>query len=172
MAYSVPGSNKLDKVILQGLTATLAVAAHPLGYTVTSSDGREFVYCITNASAAVAAAGYPAYWHPAGTAFEVTSDVSDAMAVDGSDGPIGAAFAGVFTCAVAAAAAYHWVQTAGNVPDAACSTNVTASDNLVAKSDSIFDTYTTADESSSHVVATALEADTSAFADIMLLGNN
>jgi len=171
MAYTVPATNLLNRPILQGLTATSAAAAHDLGYTVKSDDGREFVYCLTNASSVVTYAGYPAYWYPGGTAFHVTSDVDDAMDVDGTDGPIGAAFAGVFTCTVAAAAVYHWVQTAGNAPDASCSTNVTASDNLIAKTDSLFDAYSTAAESSSHVVATALEADTGGFADIMLLGN-
>ena len=67
-----------------------------------------------------------------------------------------------------AAAHYVFVQTKGVVPDASVSTACAACDELVAIADYAFTTQI-AGEPSYKVVAVALEADTSAFADIMLL---
>ena len=90
----------LDKPILQGLDSSSTTAAHPTGYHVTAANGTEFTYVLTDASTLAAAAGYPAHWMVGTTNAEVTSDISDTATR-------GAAFAGVFCCAISAADACY-----------------------------------------------------------------
>lgn len=175
MAYSVPATHLIKQgqgVILQGLDTSQTTAAHELGYTVRSTTGCEFVYVHVAADNVATWAGYPAYWMSGGSQYYVHSDASDCQVTDGTDGPIGSSFAGVFACAIAAAHAtscFCWIQTKGEVPDASISTGVVAQEALCAMADTYLDTYSTLTESSSHVVAYALEAGTSGFGDIMLL---
>lgn len=164
MAFTAAASNTLDKMILQDLTASSSTALHDLGYKTRATTGQEYTYVITNASTLAASAGYPAYFFINATnPWSVSSDYSDS-AIDSSG------FAGAFCCAVTAAAAAHyvWIQTKGVVPDAAVSTACAACDELVAIADYEFTTQI-AGEPSYRVVAVALEADTSAVADILLL---
>ena len=173
MAYSVPATHLIkNKVIAQNLDASSTTAAHELGYTVRTTTGKEFIYVHVCATNVVTHAGYPAYWLSGGSEYYVDSDFSDCQENDGTDGPVGAVFAGVFACAIAAAHGtncYCWIQTKGEVPDASVSTDVTAQECLVAKGDAFLDVYSTAAESSSYVVAYALEAVSGDTADIMLI---
>ena len=164
MAYAVVDTYKLDKPILQGLDASADAAVHDLGFKVTATTGEEYVYVATNASTLAASAGYPAYFFiGATTPWAVTSDYSDSS-LDSSG------FAGVFCCAVTAAATAHyvWIQSKGVAADCAVPAACAACDELVAVADYEF-TIKVAGESSYETVAVALEADTSRVADIMIL---
>jgi len=176
MAYTVPATHLIKEgVVIQALDASSTAIAHDLGYTVRTTTGKEFVYCQVASDNVVTHAGYPAYWMSGGSQYYIHSDASDCQETDGTDGPIGSSFAGVFACAIAAnngaegTMCYAWIQTKGEVPDASVSTDVTAQETLCAKSDNFLDVYSTATESSSHVVAYALEAVSGDTADIMLL---
>jgi len=173
MAYTVPATHLIKQgVILQALDASDTVAAHELGYSIRTTTGKEFVYVQVASDNVVTYAGYPAYWMSGGSQYYVDGDADGCQEADGTDGPIGATFAGVFACAIAAThgtTCFCWIQTKGEVPDASISTGVAAQESLVAMADTYLDTYSTAAESSSHVIAYALEAGTSGFGDIMLL---
>jgi len=177
MAYSVSATHLLDTAIVQDLDASSTSAKHELGTRVRATDGREYVYCQVPSTNVVVYAGYPAYWM-SGSTYYVDEDISDCQEVDGTDGPAGNAFAGVFCCAIAASHAvakdgcFVWIQTRGYAPDASISTGVVAQEGLRGIANAYLDTYSTAAESSSHVIAYALETGTSGFGDIMLLGNN
>lgn len=176
MAYSVPEAHTIEHgVILMDLDASSNAISHDLGYTVRTITGKEFVYVQVASANVVTYAGYPAYWMSGGSQYFVTSDADVAQESDGTDGPIGCTFAGVFTCSMAAVGGaagkmqYAWIQTKGEVPDASISTGVAAQEMLVAKADTYLDTYSVAATSSSYAMAYALEAGTSGFGDIMLL---
>lgn len=174
MAYSTPATHLIkNKVITQALDASSTTAAHELGYTVRTTTGKEFIYVHVAADNVVTHAGYPAYWMSGGSEYYVHSDFSDCQGNDGTDGPIGAVFAGVFACAIAAAHAtscFCWIQTKGEVPDASVSTDVTAQETLIAQGDAFLDVYVvTPAAASSYVVAYALENVSGDTADIMLI---
>ena len=176
MAYTVPEAHTIEHgVILLDLDASSSAMEHDLGYTVRTITGKEFVYVQVASANVVTYAGYPAYWMSGSSEYLTTSDADVAQENDGTDGPIGCTFAGVFTCAIAAvsgaggAMCFAWIQTKGEVPDASISTGVAAQEVLLAEADTYLNTYSTASESSSYAIAYALEAGTSGFGDIMLL---
>lgn len=173
MAYTVPAAHLIKQnVILQALDASSTTAAHDLGYTVRTTTGKDFTYVQVTSANVATYPGYPAYWMSGGSQYYVDGDADGCQEVDGTDGPIGASFAGVFACAIAATHAttcFCWIQTTGEVPDASISTDVTVQECLIAKADLYLDVYDASGESSAHVIAYALEAGTSGFGDIMLL---
>jgi len=176
MAFSVSATHLLDTALLQGLDASSLTAKHELGTRVRGKDGREYVYCQVPSTNVVCYAGYPAYWL-SGSTYYVDEDISDCEETDGTDGPIGKSFAGVFCCAIAASHAvakdgcFVWIQTKGYVPDASLSTSVVAQESLIGAANAYLDTYSTALQASSHIIAHALEDDVAGFGDIMLLGS-
>lgn len=171
MAYSVPSTTLLDKPILQGLTTVGTTQYHDLGYTVTSSTGRKFMYCITSAGGvATILGGHPAYFFQSTTGPTVTSDASDSATTQGG---ACSAFAGLFCGLLTAATAqYAWVEIPNGAvtPDASVSTNVAVSSAISAlgTADAYLDVFLGG--ASTKVVAIALEAAASNLADIIMLG--
>ena len=165
MAYAVTATHKLDRPIIQALDASSSTAVHDVGYEVTGTDGKVYLYVLTDASTIVASAGYPAHWMTGTTTGEVTSDISDT-------GTRGSAFAGVFCCGIALAdEAYCWIQTKGFAADCSISTDVAASDKLCARTDYMFEAVGEGDGEmgSSRIVAIAMEAVDGDTGDIVML---
>ena len=171
MAYAVPSSYLLDKQILQDLDASSATqAGHDLGFSSDTKDGRRFMYVHLDPGSIAGSAGYPIWFYASiGTGadyrYNVSSDYSD---IEGNADIIGGHFAGVSCVAPSASAQYIWIQTKGFC-NASVSTAVVAKDTLKANQDYLLETYDPATEASSHLVAIALEADASGFADIIIL---
>ena len=123
MAYSVPAQHKIKNgLILQDLDQLSSTAAHDIGYTVETDDGRRFEYAFisTNTTAAPAAT-YPAFYLQGGATRSVTTTYQSDYA---------RSRAGILTCAVAAGSNYGWVQKSGYAASAYVSSGVSAGDTL------------------------------------------
>lgn len=123
MTYAVAATNTLGKPILQALTSASSTAAHDVGYTTKSTDGREYTYqyVSTNMTAAGTACAPLFYLSGAGV-----KDVSTTYTA----GDLGRNFAGLICTALAAGDNYVWAQTDGFVPSALLSSNVAAGETL------------------------------------------
>ena len=144
MAYSVPATHLLDRPILQGLASSSATAVHDVGYTVTSRDGKQFMYVYMQSESVATYPGAPAVWVDTTADYVVTPDCSKgaAAAVGPTGGPGGGGgmLAGVFTLYNADDNnAYMWIQTKGLVDGALVSTTVAANDVLVVGNADCFD---------------------------------
>jgi len=103
-----------------------------------------------------AIAGAPCAWKEGTTANVVISDISDSAQT---------AFAGMFL-SVAETGKYVFIQTKGYVNDAVMEGAVAAGDPLAFITDGEFKTGAIG---TNHIIATALEADTAGFGDLVIL---
>lgn len=163
MAFSLTITTMdLDKPILQALTSTgVASPVHDAGYTVRSTDGREFEYVQHDSSGVAAVAGAPCAMAQTttDTAYRlVTADVSDG----------GSVAYGMFL-SVLADTYYGWIQTKGLAVDAPCTDGAGAE---IAAGDPLYATdskWTKATVGTNHVKAIALMAGSSGYANIMVI---
>lgn len=170
MAFSFTcSSHQVNPPILLALDSTGSKYKwHEPGYTVTSDDGREFMFTEFTSGTAVtnAVAGAPAAFilDAAGTVVpKVTPDLSDGYQAN----------CAAFLSAVASgteATWYCWVQTKGHLIDAPSSdeagANVAAKDPLYAANDG---RWSKATLGSHHILGVALEAGTAGFGDVQLI---
>ena len=143
MAFSVPDTMKLNKPILLALDASSSSAVHEVGYRVSSTDGKEFVFTYMQCAAVATYEGSPAVWVDTTADYVVTPDCSAGAvaAVGATGGPAGGAsgFAGVFCMNnTDSNNVYLWVQTRGLVDYACVSTDVAVNDVLLISADDCF----------------------------------
>ena len=142
MAYSVPATHKLNRPILQGLASSSATKEHPLGYTVTSDDGTEFVYVYVESTAVETKAGRPLIWCDSTVDCVVTPDASEGDDTNSAAGSGG--FAGLATMdGTDGANAYIFMQTKGLADCVLVSAVVIANDELIVSDEDCLDDVTT-----------------------------
>lgn len=137
MAFTITqATNLLDKPILQALTSTgVSSPVHELGYTVRSTDGREYKYIEYDSShASAVVAGAPCVIGGSEHANVIQGDVSDA----------GLTAVGIFL-SILTDGTYGWIQTKGRAVDCPCTdgagaagTEVSAGDPLGATEDDLW----------------------------------
>lgn len=170
MAYSVPAPRLIKKgVILLDLAGSSATAVHQTGYTVETSDGKEFkfVYYQCGGDAVAAISGAPAVWVNTTADNVVTSDTSAADAEGGG-------CAGVFASDQANGDdIYLWIQTKGPADDCHLGSGVSAGDLLYVGQADVFeaveDTFGSDHDIVIFGVAVAMENVSSTKGDIVLL---
>lgn len=158
MAFSITQvSSKLNLPILQALTSTgVSLAAHELGYTVMSDDGRKYQYIkFDNGTAVAAVAGAPCTIADSEDPNVITSDVSVASVVATG------CFLSILTDGY-----YGWIQTEGRAVDCPCTDGANgqcaAGDPLDGSVDAMWTTAVVADN---HIKAVARMASVGAGAN-------